>query len=299
MSGREEDLSKEIEGVDEVIKILRDDPEDENQIPPDNKIGSSESGEEQHSISNCNVQSSSVSLANLSTEEHIQSSTCRNPSTIKYPGQFRFGVIFVVSSQSNRTRNTEFSVDLNKLYIDMNKWVEVRFSFGEQPHSGLYFRALPIFAEPTDATIPVKRCPNHARPEDPSNYNFPCLLHLIRFDSTDALYCEDLESERLSVVIPLHPRQEGSSSFPLLIEFMCLGSDVGGINRRPLQVVFTLEDDQTNIIGRDVVNVRICCCPRRDKLSEEARLASQGEGVRRYEGKYDITFNHIQCITRF
>ena len=86
MSGREEDLSKEIEGVDEVIKILRDDPEDENQIPTDNKIGSSEFGEEQHSISNCNFQSSSVSLANLSTEEHIQSSTCRNPSTMKYPG---------------------------------------------------------------------------------------------------------------------------------------------------------------------------------------------------------------------
>ena len=237
--------------------------------------------EYQHSINNPDVQSSSVSLTNPGTQVDNQSPTCINPSTIKYPGQFRFGVIFVVSSQSNRTRNTEFSVDLNKLYIDMNKWVEVRFSFGEQPHSGLFFRALPIFAEATDATIPVKRCPNHARPEDPFNYNFPCLLHLIRFDSTDALYCEDLESGRLSSIVPLDPHQEGSSSSLLLIKFMCLGSDVGGINRRPLQVVFTLEDDQTNIIGRDVVNVRICCCPRRDKLSEEARLASQREGAQR------------------
>ena len=135
----------------------------------------------------------------------------------------------------------------------------------DQPHGGRFVRALPIFAEATDATIPVKRCPNHARPEDPSNYNFPCLLHLIRFDSTEALYCEDLESGRLSVVIPLHPRQEGSSPFPLLMK-LCLGSDVGGINIRPLQVVYTLEDDQSNIIGRDVVNIRICCCPRRDKL---------------------------------
>jgi hypothetical protein len=53
----------------------------------------------------------------------------------------------------------------------------------------------------------------------------------------DDLYCEDLESGRLSVVIPLDPHQEGSSSFPLLMKFMCLGSDVGGIHRRPLQVV--------------------------------------------------------------
>ena len=161
------------------------------------------------------------------------------------------------------------------------------------PHSGLFVRALPIFGEATNAATPVKRCPNHARPEDPSNYNFPCLLHLIRFDRADALYCEDLESGRLSAIVPLDPHQEGSSSCLLLTKFMCLGSDVGGIFRRPLEVVFTLEDDQTNIIGRDVVNVRICCCPRRDKLSEEARLASQGEGVRRYEGKYIVTFNHI------
>ena len=81
----------------------------------------------------------------------------------------------------------------------------------DQPYSGLFVRALPIFAEATYAAIPVKRCPNHARLEDPYNYSFPCLLHLIRFDSPDALYFEDLESGRLSVVIPLHPNQKGSS----------------------------------------------------------------------------------------
>jgi hypothetical protein len=117
---------------------------------------------------------------------------------MKYPGQFGFGVIFAVSSQSNRIRNTEFSADLNKLYIDMNKWVEVRFSCVDLPHRGFFVRALAIFAEATDAATPVKRSQTHARTEDPSNYNFPCLLHLIRFKSADALHCEDLESGRLS-----------------------------------------------------------------------------------------------------
>jgi hypothetical protein len=48
-----------------------------------------------------------------------QSSACRNPSTIKYAEQVRFGVILKVSSQSNRTRTTEISDELNvnKLYI--------------------------------------------------------------------------------------------------------------------------------------------------------------------------------------
>ena len=124
MSGREEDLFKGL--------LVTEESKDANQVSPDINIGSSESSEldeDQHSIYNLDVQSSSVSLTNPGTQVDNQSPTCRNPSTIKYPGQFGFGAIFIVSSQSNRTRSTEFSDDLNKLYIDMNKWVEVRFSF--------------------------------------------------------------------------------------------------------------------------------------------------------------------------
>ena len=83
----------------------------------------------------------------------------------------------------------------------------------------------------------------------------------------------------MSVVVPLDKPQEGSSFFPMLMKFMCLGSDVGGINRRPLKVIFTLEDDKTNILGRDVVDVTICCCPKRDKTNEEARLAKQRDNA--------------------
>ncbi len=35
-----------------------------------------------------------------------------------------------------------------------------------------------------------------------------------------------------------------------LIKFMCLGSDVGGINRRPVRVIFTLETENREIVGR-------------------------------------------------
>jgi hypothetical protein len=56
---------------------------------------------------------------------------------------------------------------------------------------------------------------------------------------------------------------------------MCLGSDVGGINRKPVKIVFTLEHGQGNVVGRAAVDVRICSCPRRDLLQEENKLKEE------------------------
>jgi hypothetical protein len=55
------------------------------------------------------------------------------------------------------------------------------------------------------------------------------------------------------------------------MKFMCLGSDVGGINRKPVKLIFTLELGIGNVIGRRTIDLRICSCPKRDKQQEEAR----------------------------
>ena len=81
MSGREEDLFKGL--------LVTEESKDANQVSPDINIGSSESSEldeEQHSFDILDVQSSSVSLTNPGTQVDSQSPTCRNPSTMKYPG---------------------------------------------------------------------------------------------------------------------------------------------------------------------------------------------------------------------
>ena len=199
------------------------------------------------------------------------SPTSRYLNTMKYPGPYGFQAVFLVQPSRQRARSTEFSEKLNKLYIEMDKWVEIRLVLREWPQDRLFIRAVPVYAEAVDAVVPVIRCPHHSQPDHPTNIGFPHLQHLIRFDTDDALYCEDLESGRLSVLAPLVPHQDHSSS-SLMMKFLCLGSDVGGPNRRPLQVVLTVEDGGAGVLGRDVVGVRICCCPRRDRYSEEARI---------------------------
>ena len=88
-----------------------------------------------------------------------------------------------------------------------------------------------------------------------------------------SVYCEDTTSGRLSLLLPLEAAA--------LIKFMCRGSDLGGPARRPIQVIFTLEDGTGQTLGRDVTEVRVCSCPTRDLASEEQRRGLGLDSARR------------------
>ena len=101
-----------------------------------------------------------------------------------------------------------------------------------------------------------------------------CNCNSNRFDHPQSIYHEDTQSGRLSVVLPLLHDVPDPSSPSCFIKFMCLGSDAGGPNRRPMQVIFTLENTQCSVLGRDILNIKICCCPKRDKTTEEKKFVT-------------------------
>ena len=102
--------------------------------------------------------------------------TSLTPSRLKLPGIYNFNVEFVIES---RRKMIDFSERLNKLFVDINSWTELRIRV-DNPSPDLFIRALPVYADETDFKLPVKRCPNHSRPEDTSNINFPLTEHFIR-----------------------------------------------------------------------------------------------------------------------
>ncbi len=160
----------------------------------------------------------------------------------------------------------------------MNKFVFCSFTFAPNLPQGLWIRALPIYGVAGFYQEPVKRCPNHASPNDQSNQEdmfVDKMEHLIRVQHEAALYEEDPETKRLSVMVPVQPPTEGTSSFDVALKFMCLGSDVGGINRRPVKLIFTLEFGAGHVVGRQVVDLRICSCPKRDRQQEEMKMTGE------------------------
>merc|ERR1719412_2971453 len=83
-------------------------------------------------------------------------------------------------------------------------------------------------------------------------------------------------SGRHSVITPFPEFQQqsgGISSSGCLLgyKFMDLGSCSGGINRRETALVFTLEDADGNVLGRQVLQLRICTAPKRDLEQDEKK----------------------------
>lgn len=65
--------------------------------------------------------------------------------------------------------------------------------------------------------------------------------HVIRSENPGAMYEQNAESQRCSVVVPLGEPQPGTGTVTVTYKFMCKTSCVTGMTRRPMAVIFTLE----------------------------------------------------------
>ncbi|XP_025081496.1 LOW QUALITY PROTEIN: tumor protein 63-like [Pomacea canaliculata] len=189
------------------------------------------------------------------------------PSSNDYAGDYGFEISFAPPSKETKSTTWTYSEMLKKLYVRMATTCPVRFRTLRPASSQCIIRAMAIFMKPEHVQEVVKRCPNHATTRE-HNENHPAPTHLVRCEHKIAKYVEDPYTQRQSVIIPYETPQAGSEWVTNLFQFMCLGSCVGGPNRRPIQIVFTLECDN-QVLGRRAVEVRICACPGRDRKADE------------------------------
>uniref|UniRef100_A0A8C5PDH2 Tumor protein 63 (p63) n=1 Tax=Leptobrachium leishanense TaxID=445787 RepID=A0A8C5PDH2_9ANUR len=210
------------------------------------------------------------------------------PSNTDYPGPHSFDVSFQQSSTAKSATWT-YSTDLKKLYCQIAKTCPIQIKVMTQPPQGAVIRAMPVYKKAEHVTEVVKRCPNHELSREFNEGQIAPPSHLIRVEgNSHAQYVEDPITGRQSVLVPYEPPQVGTEFTTILYNFMCNSSCVGGMNRRPILIIVTLETRDGQVLGRRCFEARICACPGRDRKADEDSIRKQqvtdnsknGEGMK-------------------
>ncbi|KAH8284318.1 hypothetical protein KR018_003724, partial [Drosophila ironensis] len=167
-----------------------------------------------------------------------------------------------------------YSSQLRKLYIRMNKTFNMDVQFKvNMPIQPLNLRVFLCFAK--DVSGPVLRCQNHLSVEPLTGSNSTMRESLLRCENPSTIYCGSAEgkgiAERYSVVVPLNQarsstRGGGYVVQPLVFKFVCQNSCFG---RKETCMVFCLENASGEILGQQVLDIKICTCPKRDRMLDE------------------------------
>ncbi|XP_069333365.1 tumor protein p73 isoform X1 [Eulemur rufifrons] len=197
------------------------------------------------------------------------------PSNTDYPGPHHFEVTFQQSSTAKSATWT-YSPLLKKLYCQIAKTCPIQVKVSTPPPPGTAIRAMPVYKKAEHVTDIVKRCPNHELGRDFNEGQSAPASHLIRVEGNNlSQYVDDPVTGRQSVVVPYEPPQVGTEFTTILYNFMCNSSCVGGMNRRPILIIITLETRDGQVLGRRSFEGRICACPGRDRKADEDHYREQ------------------------
>ncbi|CAL1605849.1 unnamed protein product [Knipowitschia caucasica] len=197
------------------------------------------------------------------------------PSNADYPGPHAFQVSFQQSSTAKSATWT-YSPLLKKLYCQIAKTCPIQIKLSSAPPPGSLLRAMPVYKKAEHVTEVVKRCPNHELGRDFNDGQSAPASHLIRVEGNSLnQYVDDPVTGRQSVCVPYESPQVGTEFTTILYNFMCNSSCVGGMNRRPILIIITLESRDGQVLGRRSFEGRICACPGRDRKADEDHYREQ------------------------
>ncbi|KAK6307924.1 hypothetical protein J4Q44_G00211950 [Coregonus suidteri] len=197
------------------------------------------------------------------------------PSNTDYPGPHCFEVTFQQSSTAKSATWT-YSPLLKKLYCQIAKTCPIQIKLSSAPPHASVIRAMPVYKKAEHVTEVVKRCPNHELGRDFNDSQVAPASHLIRVEGNNlSQYVDDPVTGRQSVMLPYENPQVGTEFTTILYNFMCNSSCVGGMNRRPILIIITLETRDGQVLGRRSFEGRICACPGRDRKADEDHFREQ------------------------
>ncbi|XP_037539392.1 cellular tumor antigen p53 isoform X2 [Nematolebias whitei] len=197
------------------------------------------------------------------------------PVTTDYPGDYFLELQFQKSGMAKSVTST-FSESLKKLYCQLAKTTPIEVLVSIEPPPGAILRATAVYKKSEHVAEVVKRCPHHQTEDASENRS-----HLVRLEGNQlAQYFEDPNTNRQSVTVPYEPPQLGSKTTTILLSFMCNSSCMGGMNRRPILTILTLEAPDGCVLGRRCFEVRVCACPGRDRKTEEENAAKTQSGAK-------------------
>nr|NP_001296032.1 cellular tumor antigen p53-like [Plutella xylostella]AHL68669.1 p53-like protein [Plutella xylostella] len=194
------------------------------------------------------------------------------PARDDFHGEYKFEV--QVSSSDTHQKKYLYSAKLNRIYVDIEQNFPVQFVWERAPRP-LFVRATVVFSDHAQAEKRVERCLQHRHRRNNGMEPAELGAHVLRSarDYSHGVHYvgDDARADSwLSVLAAVSGAgAAGGACYSHVYQFVCKNSCVGGINRRAIHIVFTLEDAFGRVLGRQSVGARVCACPRRDLRKDE------------------------------
>lgn len=193
-------------------------------------------------------------------------------------GERRFSVS--ITPQTKSSKNLDYVVNKCKggmtLYSKSDLMVPFVFSFTENLDPSTRIRVRAEYTEERYANKAVERCPNHQfKDKGVANRE-----HFVRCEHPRAEYV--VNDGVCSILIPMCDSTG--------ISFTCFSSCSGGINRRPLQLLFLLESPDGALLGTSYVSLKVCANPLRDSSKEDDKI---------FDPAYDALYNGMAARKRY